>query len=46
LSYDELAEHEKHNKEGVFINNGTFAVDTGKFTGRSPAVCTSLRYRS
>lgn len=24
------------NSEGYFINNGTFAVDTGKFTGRSP----------
>jgi len=36
LSYDELARHETENKEGVFTANGTFAVDTGKFTGRSP----------
>lgn len=38
LSYDELAQHEEANKEGVFTANGTFAVDTGKFTGRSPQV--------
>jgi phosphoenolpyruvate carboxykinase (ATP) len=36
LSYPELAQHEKRNNEGIFIENGTFAVDTGKFTGRSP----------
>jgi len=36
LSYPEIAEHEKANKEGVFTKNGTLAVDTGKFTGRSP----------
>lgn len=36
LSYADLAEHEKKNQEGEFIDNGTFAVRTGKFTGRSP----------
>jgi len=36
LSYPELALYEKKNNEGVFIDNGTFAVETGKFTGRSP----------
>eukprot|EP01083_Nonionella_stella_P096397 270990_1 len=36
LSYGELADHQARNKEGLFANNGAFAVDTGKFTGRSP----------
>lgn len=36
LSYAEILEHEKTNNEGVQTANGTFAVDTGKFTGRSP----------
>ena len=36
LSYDDIASHEKKNGEGKFISNGTFAIDTGKFTGRSP----------
>merc|ERR1719410_231889 len=36
LSYEDVAKHEKDNGEGSFVNNGTFAVDTGKFTGRSP----------
>ena len=36
LSYEDIAVHEKENNEGVFAENGTFAVDTGKFTGRSP----------
>eukprot|EP00941_MAST-03F_sp_MAST-3F-sp1_P003962 g3962.t1 len=39
LSYMELFEHEKKNNEGVVLNadyGETFAVDTGKFTGRSP----------
>lgn len=36
LSYDEIFEHEVKNKEGVVTANGTFAVDTGIFTGRSP----------
>lgn len=36
LSYDELFDHEVSNNEGVVTANGTFAVDTGKFTGRSP----------
>ncbi|EQC38163.1 phosphoenolpyruvate carboxykinase [ATP] [Saprolegnia diclina VS20] len=36
LSYAEIAEHELKNGEGVFVKNGTFKVDTGKFTGRSP----------
>ena len=39
LSYPELFEHEKRNNEGVVVKaeyGDTFAVDTGKFTGRSP----------
>lgn len=36
LSYEDLMSHEKKNEEGKFTKNGTFAVDTGKFTGRSP----------
>lgn len=36
LSYDELFQHELKNKEGELTQNGTFAVDTGIFTGRSP----------
>jgi ATP-dependent phosphoenolpyruvate carboxykinase len=36
LSYPEIALHEAHYKEGHFISNGTLAVDTGIFTGRSP----------
>jgi len=39
LSYEDLAEHERKNNEGVFAKaeyGDTFTVDTGKFTGRSP----------
>lgn len=36
LSYDDLFKHEVANKEGAVTQNGTFAVDTGIFTGRSP----------
>jgi len=36
LSYEQILDHEKKYKEGVQTANGTFAVDTGKFTGRSP----------
>ncbi|RLN90733.1 hypothetical protein BBJ28_00024539, partial [Nothophytophthora sp. Chile5] len=36
LTYEQLADHEKKYNEGAFVANGTFAVDTGKFTGRSP----------
>ena len=36
LSYDELFEHEIKNGEGTVTRNGTFSVDTGIFTGRSP----------
>nr|WP_172658145.1 phosphoenolpyruvate carboxykinase (ATP) [Campylobacter geochelonis] len=36
LSYDELFEHEVKNNEGKVSSNGTFMVDTGIFTGRSP----------
>ena len=36
LSYDELYKHEIENKEGELSENGTFSVDTGIFTGRSP----------
>ena len=36
LSYDELFEHEVRNDEGKVSSNGTFMVDTGIFTGRSP----------
>ena len=36
-TYEELAEHEERNNEGVFsTHDGCFAVDTGVFTGRSP----------
>lgn len=36
LSYDELFDHEVKNGEGRVSSNGTFMVDTGIFTGRSP----------
>lgn len=36
LSYDELFKHEVKNNEGRVSSNGTFMVDTGIFTGRSP----------
>lgn len=36
LSYDELFDHEVRNGEGKVSSNGTFMVDTGIFTGRSP----------
>ena len=36
LSYEDLFKHEVANKEGAVTQNGTFAVDTGIFTGRSP----------
>jgi len=39
LSYSELFDHEKQNKEGEVLQckyGETFLVDTGKFTGRSP----------
>lgn len=36
LSFDELFEHEIKNNEGECAANGTFCVDTGEFTGRSP----------
>jgi len=39
LSYPELYEHEKQNQEGAVAKaeyGDTFAVDTGKYTGRSP----------
>ena len=36
LSYDELFKLEKANNEGRVSSNGTFMVDTGIFTGRSP----------
>ena len=36
LGYDELFEHEVANNEGRVTSNGTFSVDTGIFTGRSP----------
>ncbi|EEY56657.1 phosphoenolpyruvate carboxykinase [Phytophthora infestans T30-4] len=36
LSYDEIAVHEEKNGEGHFVKNGTYTIDTGKFTGRSP----------
>lgn len=36
ISYDELFEHETRQNEGKVSSNGTFAVDTGIFTGRSP----------
>lgn len=36
ISYDELFKHEVANNEGKVTANGTYAVDTGIFTGRSP----------
>lgn len=36
LSYDEIFEHEKRNKETILTNLGAMSVDTGIFTGRSP----------
>jgi phosphoenolpyruvate carboxykinase (ATP) len=36
LSYEELFSHETKNKEGMLSSGGTFSVDTGIFTGRSP----------
>ena len=36
LSYDDLLKHEIKNNEGYLSQNGTFCVDTGIFTGRSP----------
>ncbi len=36
LSHDEIYEHEKKNGEITDTNLGSAAVDTGKFTGRSP----------
>ncbi|WP_024953958.1 phosphoenolpyruvate carboxykinase (ATP) [Sulfurospirillum arcachonense] len=36
LSYDELFEHEQRDPYGQVTKGGTFAVDTGIFTGRSP----------
>jgi len=39
LNYDELCKHEVKNNEGIIMKTkygDTFAVDTGKFTGRSP----------
>lgn len=36
LSYADIAEHEVAHNEGTMASNGTFAVETGEFTGRSP----------
>ncbi len=36
LSYEELFEHESQNNEGVETSSGSYMVDTGIFTGRSP----------
>lgn len=36
ISYDELFKHECEKGEGEVSQNGTFCVDTGIFTGRSP----------
>ncbi|AQW82970.1 phosphoenolpyruvate carboxykinase (ATP) [Campylobacter pinnipediorum] len=36
LSYEDIFKHEIKNNEGVVSKNGTFVVDTGIFTGRSP----------
>ena len=35
-SYADIAEHEIAHHEGTMASNGTFAVETGEFTGRSP----------
>lgn len=40
LSYPELFKHEVNNREGTVVKakyGDTFAIDTGKFTGRSPS---------
>lgn len=36
LSYDDIYQHELQSNTGTVVKNGTYAVDTGKFTGRSP----------
>nr|CCA24587.1 unnamed protein product [Albugo laibachii Nc14] len=36
LTYEEIAEEEKLNQECQVTKNGTFAINTGKYTGRSP----------
>lgn len=36
LSYPRLRRHEMANDEGVVTSSGAYAIDTGKFTGRSP----------
>ncbi|MDP6419070.1 MAG: phosphoenolpyruvate carboxykinase (ATP) [Candidatus Krumholzibacteria bacterium] len=36
LNHEELFEHEVRKEDGTVTANGTMAVDTGKFTGRSP----------
>eukprot|EP00640_Fibrocapsa_japonica_P006833 CAMPEP_0113941484 /NCGR_PEP_ID=MMETSP1339-20121228/7377_1 /TAXON_ID=94617 /ORGANISM="Fibrocapsa japonica" /LENGTH=158 /DNA_ID=CAMNT_0000945635 /DNA_START=49 /DNA_END=522 /DNA_ORIENTATION=- /assembly_acc=CAM_ASM_000762 len=36
LDYDELRQHELDNGEGMISSTGALAVDTGKYTGRSP----------
>ncbi|KNC83148.1 phosphoenolpyruvate carboxykinase [ATP] [Sphaeroforma arctica JP610] len=36
LTYKEVNEHEIANNEGAATANGTYSIDTGMFTGRSP----------
>jgi len=36
LSYDDMYKHEVANNEGVTTSSGSYTVDTGIFTGRSP----------
>lgn len=36
LDYNEIYKEEKDKKEGIFLKNNVYSIDTGKFTGRSP----------
>ena len=36
LDYEFIYNEEKRKKEGLFLNNNVYSIDTGQFTGRSP----------